>query len=75
MLSLQAWTAVLSMYATAPDTTLFPLVYPLCQVLIGVAGVVTSVRAIPFRFTVCSLLNEVRPPATRVCTLVSPRAR
>ncbi len=73
-------------HASTPDAPLFPLVYPLCQVLLGVAKLDTSTRLLPLRLIVCSLLVEVRvwrgggwgpgclvwEPLPRFCVSLSP---
>ena len=60
LLPAQVWTAVMCTHAATPDAPLFPLVYPLCQIMIGVVRLESTSRLIPLRLIVCGLLSEVR---------------
>ena len=55
----QVWVAVLCSHATGPESPLFPLVYPLVQIILGVARLQPVARYYPLRLLCCSLLNEI----------------
>lgn len=59
---LKVWSSVLCAHATTRDSELYPLIYPLCQILLGVASLVPTPRFFPLRFAVCQMLNEVCIP-------------
>lgn len=56
---LRVWTAVICRYATDSSRPLFPLVYPLVQIILGVIRLQSTARYSPLIVHCCSMLVEI----------------
>jgi len=56
---LRVWSATLARHATDPSRPLFQLVYPLVQVALGTARLITTARHFPLRCHIAAMLNDV----------------
>lgn len=56
---LRVWTMVLCAQATEESSPMYPLVYPLVQVITGAVRLVPTAQHFPIRLHLVSLLNEV----------------
>jgi nucleolar complex protein 2 len=56
---LRVWAKALALHGSTPDAPLYPLVYPLIQVCLGVLDLLPASRYFPLKFIVSRIVNQV----------------